>query len=78
MLHILLLLFLFHLKHTILFEFNIYDYESPWYHVWALSDLCYHIILEIFPYPFLVVITQLLFCITFINDCICILDGSPG
>ena len=30
------------------------------------------------PYPFLVVITQLFSCIIFINDCICVLTGSPG
>ena len=30
----------------------------------------------IYPYPFLVIITQLLFRIIFINDCICILTHS--
>ena len=32
----------------------------------------------IYPYPFLVVITQLFSNIIFINDCVCILTGSPG
>ena len=34
--------------------------------------------MAIYPYPFFVVITQLFSCIIFINDCICILTGSPG
>ena len=37
-----------------------------------------HEIMVIYPYPFLVVINLLLSCILFINDCICILTGSPG
>ena len=32
----------------------------------------------IYPYPFLVVITQLFSWTIFIPDCICILTGSPG
>ena len=35
-------------------------------------------IMVIYPYPFLVVITQLFSWIIFINYCICILTGSPG
>ena len=47
-------------------------------HVWELPVLHYHEIMVIHPYPFLVAITQLLSWIIFINDCICILTGSPG
>ena len=47
-------------------------------HRWDLPVLHYHEIMVIYPYPFLVVITLLLFWIIFINDCICILTGSPG
>ena len=32
----------------------------------------------IYPHPFFVAITQLFSLIIFINDCICILSGSPG
>ena len=46
-------------------------------HRWDLPVLHYHEIMVIYPYPFLVVITQLFSCIIFINDCICILTGSP-
>ena len=35
-------------------------------------------IMVIYPYPSLVVITQLFSCIIFINDCICTLTDSPG
>ena len=47
-------------------------------HRWDLTVLRYHEIMVIYPYPFLVVITQFFSCIIFINDCICILTGSPG
>ena len=47
-------------------------------HRWDLPVLHYHKIMVIYPYPFLVVITQLFSCTIFINDCICILTGSPG
>ena len=43
-----------------------------------LSVLCYHTIMVIYPYPFFVVITQFFSWIILINDCICILTGSPG
>ena len=46
-------------------------------HRWDLPVLHYHEILVIYPYHFLVVINQLFSCIIFINDCICILTGSP-
>ena len=44
--------------------------ESPILH--------YHKIMVIYPYPFLVVTAQFFSWIIFINDCICILIGSPG
>ena len=47
-------------------------------HRWDLPILCYHEIMIIYPYPFLVVITQFFSYIIFINGCICILTGSPG
>ena len=47
-------------------------------HIWYLPVLHYHKIMVIYLYPFLVVITQLFSWIIFINDCICILTGSPG
>ena len=47
-------------------------------HRWELPVLHYHKILVIFPYPFLVVITQLFYWVIFINYFICILTGSPG
>ena len=47
------------------------------HHRWDLPVLHYHEIMVIYPYPFLVVITQLFSCIIFINDCIYILTGSP-
>ena len=47
-------------------------------HKWELPVLHYHKIMVIYPYPFLVVITQLFSCIILINYCICILTGSPG
>ena len=47
-------------------------------HRWDLTVLRYHEIMVTYPYPFLVVITQFFSCIIFINDCICILTGSPG
>ena len=46
-------------------------------YIWDLPVLCYHEIMVIYPYPFLVAITQLFFWIIFINDCICILTSSP-
>ena len=45
---------------------------------WELPVLRYHKIMVIYPYPFLVVITQLFSCILFINNGICIFTGSPG
>ena len=47
-------------------------------HRWDLPVLRYHKIMVIYPYPFLVVITQLFSCIIFINEFTCILTGSPG
>ena len=47
-------------------------------HRWGLPVLRYHEIMVIYPYPFVVVITQLFSWIIFINDCICILTGSSG
>ena len=55
-----------------------YNHTGLWDHRWDLPILHYHEIMVIFPYPFFVVITQLFSCIIFINDCICILTGSPG
>ena len=46
--------------------------------VWELPFLCYHEIMLIYPYHFVVVINLLFSWIIFINDCICILTGSPG
>ena len=46
-------------------------------HRWDLPVLSYHKIMVIYPYPFLVVITQLFSWIIFINDCIRILTGAP-
>ena len=46
-------------------------------HRWDLPVLHYHEIMVIYFYPFLVVITLLFSWIIFINDCICILTGSP-
>ena len=46
-------------------------------HRWELPVLRYHKIMAIYPYPFLVVITQLIYWIIFINDCIFILTVSP-
>ena len=46
-------------------------------HGWDLPVFHYHEIMLIYPYPFLVAITQLFSWIIFINDCICILTGSP-
>ena len=43
-----------------------------------LPVLCYHEIMVIYPYLFLVIITQLFSWLIFINDCICLLTGSPG
>ena len=46
-------------------------------HRWNLPVLCYHDIMVIYLYPFLVVITLLLTYVIFIKYCICILTGSP-
>ena len=48
------------------------------WHRWDLPVLHYREIMVIYPYPFLVVITQLFSCVIFINDCIRILTGLPG
>ena len=55
-----------------------YTMLSAWCYGWDLPVLRYHGIMAIYPYPFLVVITQLFSYIIFINDCICILTGLPG
>ena len=47
-------------------------------HIWKLPVLHYHKIMVIYPYPFLLAITQLFYWIIFINGCIRILTGSPG
>ena len=47
-------------------------------HIWELPVLCYHEIMVMYPYPFLVLSTQLFSCIIFINDYINILTVSPG
>ena len=52
-------------------------FTRPLQHRWDLPVLRYHKIMVIYPYPFLVVITKLFSCIICINDCICILAGSP-
>ena len=52
--------------------------STPYTDRWDLPFLRYHKIMVIYPYPLLVVITPLFSCIIFINDCICILNGSPG
>ena len=59
------------------------EYQVPFHygnvgHRWDLPVLRYLKIMVIYPYPFLVVINQLFSCIIFIDDCICILTGSPG
>ena len=46
-------------------------------HIWELTVLHCHKIMVIFMYSFLVVIIILLSWILFINDFICILNGSP-
>ena len=46
-------------------------------YIWDLLVFCYHEIMVIYPYPFLVVINQFFSWIIFIPDCICILTGSP-
>ena len=46
-------------------------------HRWDLPVLYYHKMIVIYPYPFLVAITQLFSWIIFINYCICILTSSP-
>ena len=46
-------------------------------HRQKLPVLHYEKLLVIYPYTFLVVITQLFSWIFFNNDCICILTGSP-
>ena len=68
-----------HVRH-IFFTINVDlgDYNTCLKHIWDLPVLRYHKIMVIYPYPFLVVITQLFSCIIFNNDCICILTGSPG
>ena len=48
-----------------------------WQYRWELPVLHYHEIIVICLYPFLVVITQFFSWIICINDCICILTGSP-
>ena len=47
-------------------------------HGWELSVIHYHGIIVIYPYPFLVIITQFFSWIIFINDCICVLTGLTG
>ena len=47
------------------------------WHRWELPILHYHRIIEIYPYPFLMVITLFLSWIIFVNNCICILNGLP-
>ena len=47
-------------------------------HSWELPVIHYHKILVTFPSHFLVVITRLFSWIILINDCKCILTGSPG
>ena len=46
-------------------------------HRWELTILCYHKIMTIYPYPFLVLITQLFSFIIIFIDCICILIFPP-
>ena len=43
-----------------------------------LPVIPYHKIMVMYPYPFLVVITQLFSWKIFIHECICILTGPPG
>ena len=47
-------------------------------HVWEQPVLHYNKVMVIYPYPFLVVLTQFFPWIIFINGCICILTGPPG
>ena len=47
-------------------------------HRWELPVIHYHKIMVIYHYPFVVVIIQFFSWIILINDCICILTGSPG
>ena len=53
------------------------SYRVPPDRRWELPVLYHHEIMVIYPYPFWVVITQLFSWIILINDCICILTGSP-
>ena len=50
---------------------------QAWSNGWERPVLCYHKTMVIYPYPFLVVINQILSWTIFNNDCICILTGSP-
>ena len=58
-----------------IFPFLIYERVR---HRWHLPVLHYNKIMVIYPYPFLLVITQLFSWIIFINYCIRILTGPPG
>ena len=64
---------LFHLWLTAILTCTICLVASSPSYRWELSVLYYHKIMVIYPYPFLVVITQLFSRITCIHDCICIL-----
>ena len=55
---------------------NILQYTAN--HRWDLPVLHYHKIMVIYPYPFLVVITQFFSWVIFINCCIFIFTGSSG
>ena len=53
------------------------NWEPEGKHIWELTIIHCHKIMENYPYPFLVVISQFFSLVIFINDCICILTGSP-
>ena len=55
-----------------------YPMFSTVFHTRELLIIYCRKIMVIYLYPFLVVITQFFSCIIFIDDCICILNGSPG
>ena len=55
----------------------LWSMQTHLHHRWDLPVLRYQKIMVIYPYSFLVAITQLFSNIIFINDCICILTGSP-
>ena len=58
------------------FPMNIISHD--WRHRWELTVIHYHKTMVIYPYYFKCPFTKMFSWIIFINDCICILTGSPG